>query len=174
MGGGGGEVRVVRLPWNFQNIQLREQHFQCYQGVFLHAHFTNFISMYITSLPFDDFADCLGNFKVVHRSYTFYICAEQPYPDIYSSTRQLRWNCQSTDVVYKESSKKLIFYISLKCNAYLFHKFLIFLSKKVPLFENKIFGESLLIKDLHLFTEHFVTKYHGIIWNSESWSLSIL
>ena len=27
---------------NFQNMHLREQHFQRYQGVFLHAHFKNF------------------------------------------------------------------------------------------------------------------------------------
>ena len=32
---------------------------------------------YDPSLPFNDFADCLGNFLVVHRSYTFYTCAEQ-------------------------------------------------------------------------------------------------
>ena len=32
-GGGGG----FRTSWSFQNIHLREQHFQHYQGVFLHA-----------------------------------------------------------------------------------------------------------------------------------------
>ena len=32
---------------------------------------------YDPSLPFNDFADCLGNFLVVHRSYTFFTCAEQ-------------------------------------------------------------------------------------------------
>ena len=55
---------------------------------------------YDPSLPFNDFADYLGNFKVVHRSYAFYtqttfICKN---PDLYSNTPQLKWKCQSTKI----------------------------------------------------------------------------
>ena len=38
------------------------------------------MKVHVQSLPLDDFADCLGNIKVVHRSYTFCICTEQPNP----------------------------------------------------------------------------------------------
>ena len=38
------------------------------------------MKVHVQSLPLDDFADCLGNIKVMHRSYTFCICTEQPYP----------------------------------------------------------------------------------------------
>ena len=60
---------------------------------------------YDPSLPFNDFADCLGNFKVVHRSYTFYtqttfICKK---PDLYSNTSQLKWKCQSTKISWGQS-----------------------------------------------------------------------
>ena len=78
-------------PWNFQNIHLREQHFKkrfsaLPRGIFVCA-FQNFMLLYLNimkvhvqSLPLGNFADCLGNIKVVHRSYTFCICTEQPYP----------------------------------------------------------------------------------------------
>ena len=69
---------------NFQNIHLREQHLKRYQGVYLHAHFQNFrfarllsyLFMHVLKLPLDDFADCLVNFKDVHRSYTFCVACE--------------------------------------------------------------------------------------------------
>ena len=38
------------------------------------------MKVHVQSLPLDDFADCLRNIKVVHRSYPFSICTEQPYP----------------------------------------------------------------------------------------------
>ena len=77
------------------------------RGIFVCA-FQNFMLLYLNimkvhvqSLPLDNFADCLGNIKVVHRSYTFCICTEQPYPwvlDIYSSTlppllKVLKYRC---------------------------------------------------------------------------------
>ena len=34
--------RISPLPWNFQNIHIREHHFRRYQGVFLHSNFKNF------------------------------------------------------------------------------------------------------------------------------------
>ena len=42
------------------------------------ARLLSYLFVYILSLPFDDFADCLRKFKVVHGSYTFFICAEHP------------------------------------------------------------------------------------------------
>ena len=48
---------------------------------------------YDPSLPFNDFADCLGNFKVVHRSYTFYtqttfICKTRTYIPIHPNLNE--------------------------------------------------------------------------------------
>ena len=83
--GGGGPEHP--LPLNYQNIHLREQHFKIFgviRGNFV-CLFQNFpapfahLLSHLTRMkvPFNDFADCLGNFKVVHRSYTFFTCAEQ-------------------------------------------------------------------------------------------------
>ena len=63
---------------------------------------------YDPSLPFNDFADCLGNFKVVHRSYTFYtqttfICKNPDLYILYSNTPQLKWKCQSTKISWGQS-----------------------------------------------------------------------
>ena len=100
------------------------QDFRCYQGVTLYANFKIFrppppfacyhiylewkYMYYDPSLPFNDFADCLGNFKVVHRSYTFYtqttfICKNPDLYILYSNTPQLKWKCQSTKISWGQS-----------------------------------------------------------------------
>ena len=44
----------------------------------------------VPSLLLDDFADYFGNFKVVHRSYTFYICYRATKPPTYIPGVQLQ------------------------------------------------------------------------------------
>ena len=88
------------------------------------------MKVHVQSLPLDDFADCLGNIKVVHRSYTFCICTEQPYPwHIFQYTPtfvksvkvqmcvKIFWLEVTTCIKRTPMFNKLIFFISLKYNA---------------------------------------------------------
>ena len=90
LGGGGALGMSGPPPLEFSKYTSQRTTFSVLSGVFLHAHFKNVGSLrspamisvyiYVLSPPFNDLADCLGNVKVVHRSYTFYIFAEQPNP----------------------------------------------------------------------------------------------
>ena len=85
------------------------------------------MKVHVQSLPLDDFADCLGNIKVVHRSYTFCICTEQPYPwHVFQYTPtfvksvkvqmcvKIFWLEVTTCIKRTPMFNKLIFFISLK------------------------------------------------------------
>ena len=88
------------------------------------------MKVHVQSLPLDDFADCLGNIKVVHCSYTFCICTEQPYPwHVFQYTPtfvksvkiqmcvKIFWLEVTTCIKRTPMFNKLIFFISLKYNA---------------------------------------------------------
>ena len=105
--------RTSPPPWNFQNIHIREHHFQRYQGVFLHANFKNFrlaslACHHIYLSRFHHYRSTIFQIALdISRSCIVHILSTsvESYrtPDIYSST--LPRKCQSTDVVYKDSSK---------------------------------------------------------------------
>ena len=97
--GEGGKVRN-NPPWKGQTMHLRYQHFKILRiikRIFFMRIFQIFADrcelfknlqctiateckcIYVLTLLFENVVHLLGNFKVVHRSYNFCGCAEQPY-----------------------------------------------------------------------------------------------
>ena len=120
-------------------------------------------------------ADCLGNFKVVHCSYTFCICKCKRHMTLLYSGICTPHLSESTEVQTIFITVIYLYFFKIQC-IIISVRFILILKKGTLFVLNFFFGggggvQSLIIKIIHRFIKHFGIKYNRIIWNirGESW-----